>query len=107
MPHYLIQAAYTSDAWASMVKNPQDRADAIRPVIERLGGKLIVAYIRFGKYDTVALAELPDAVSAAALSMATAAGGATKAIETIPLMTTQEALEAARKAGKIGYRPTA
>ena len=107
MPHYLIQAAYTSDAWASMVKNPQDRAEAIRPVIERLGGKLIAAYIRFGQYDTVALAELPDAVSAAALSMATAAGGATKAIETFPLMTTQDALEAVRKAGKIGYRPTA
>ncbi len=107
MPHYLIQAAYTSDAWASMVKNPKDRAEAIRPVIKRLGGKLIAAYISFGKYDTVALAELPDAVSAAALSMATAAGGATKAIETIPLMTTQEALEAVRKAGKIGYRPTA
>ncbi len=107
MPHYLIQAAYTSDAWASMVKNPQDRAEAIRPVIKRLGGKLIAAYISFGKYDTVALAELPDAVSAAALSMATAAGGATKAIETTPLITTQEALEAARKAGKLGYRPTA
>ena len=42
MSHYLFQAAYTSDAWAAMVKNTQDRIEAIRPVVEGLGGTLVV-----------------------------------------------------------------
>ena len=40
MPLYMIQASYAAQATASMVKNPQDRAAAIRPMIERMGGKL-------------------------------------------------------------------
>ena len=40
MPHYLVQAAYTPEAWAAQVKNPQDRAEVVRPAIEALGGKL-------------------------------------------------------------------
>ncbi len=41
MPYYLLQAAYTPEAWANLVKNPQDRTEAIRPIIEGLGGKVI------------------------------------------------------------------
>jgi uncharacterized protein with GYD domain len=41
MPHYLVQAAYTPEACAAMVKSPQDRLEALRPVVERLGGKLL------------------------------------------------------------------
>ncbi|TML57805.1 MAG: GYD domain-containing protein, partial [Actinobacteria bacterium] len=31
MPHYLLQVAYTPEAWANMVKNPQNREDAVSP----------------------------------------------------------------------------
>ena len=37
MPHYLLQVAYTPEAWATMVKNPQNREDAVRPAVEKLG----------------------------------------------------------------------
>ena len=107
MPHYLIQAAYTPEAWATLVKNPQSRAEAVRPVIEGLGGKLVALYLAFGEYYVVALAEMPDNVSAAAFSMAATAGGALKAVKTTPLMTTEEAVEAMRKAGQAAYRPPA
>ncbi len=107
MPHYLIQAAYTPEAWAAMVKNPQSRAEAVRPIIEGLGGKLLSIYLAFGEYDVVGLAEYPDNASAAAFSMAASAGGALKAVKTTPLMTTEEAVEAMRKAGQAGYRPPA
>ena len=40
MSYYLIQASYTAPAVAAMVKNPQDRAPAVKPMIERAGGKL-------------------------------------------------------------------
>ncbi len=107
MPHYLIQAAYTPEAWATRVKNPQSRTEAVRPIIEALGGKLADIYLAFGEYDVVGLAEMPDNASAAAFSMAVSAGGAVKAVKTTPLMTTEEAVQAMRKAGQAGYRPPA
>jgi uncharacterized protein with GYD domain len=105
MTHYLIEVTYTGDAWAAQVSNPQNRIEAIRPVIERLGGRIESAYYAFGEYDVVGIMEMPDNVSAAALSLAAAAGGAVKAIKTIPLMTIEEGIEAMRKAAGAGYRP--
>lgn len=105
MPHYMVQAAYTADAWRDLVKNPQDRAAALRPAIEALGGKLVSFYMSFGEYDALVIAEMPDNVSAAGVAVAASAGGAVKAIKTTPLMTVQEGMEAMRKAGQAGYRP--
>ncbi len=105
MPHYLIQAAYTPEGWAGLVKAPQDRAKAVRPIVARLGGKLTAFYLSFGEYDIVGLVEFPDNASAAAFSIAAAAGGAIKSVQTTPLMTVQEGMEAMRKAGQAGYRP--
>lgn len=105
MPHYLIQAAYTPEAWAKMVKNPQDRAEKIRPVIEGLGGKVIALFLSFGEYDTVALAEFPDNASAAAFSLAASAGGAIRSLKSTPLLTTPEGIEAMQKARESGYHP--
>jgi hypothetical protein len=52
----------------------------------------------------VLIAEFPNNVSAAALAIAAAAGGAVKSINTTPLMEAAEGLEAIRKAGTSGYR---
>src|SRR3972149_6889048 len=99
MAYYLVQAAYTPEACAAMVKSPQDRFEAVRPVVERLGGKLLSMYMAFGEYDIVGVAEMPDNVSAAAFSLAVSAGGAVRTVKTTPLMTMQEGVEAFRKAG--------
>jgi uncharacterized protein with GYD domain len=104
MPHFLTQAAYTDQAWQALVANPQNRLDAIRPVIEKLGGRVVNAYFAFGDYDFVLITELPDNVSAAALAIAASAGGACKSVKTTPLMEATEGLEAIRKAGTSGYR---
>ncbi len=105
MARYLFQAAYTPEAWAAQINNPQNRVEALRPVIERLGGRLESAYYAFGDYDVIFIVEVPDNVSAAALSLAANAGGALKAVRTTPLMTVEEGMEALRKAGGAGYRP--
>jgi uncharacterized protein with GYD domain len=104
MPHYLVQVAYSREGWEALVKQPQDRIEAVRPSIERVGGKINTAYFAFGDYDVVLIAELPDNVSAAAIAMAFAGGGACKAVHTTPLLTTAEAVEAMRKASQSGYR---
>ena len=105
MAHYLVQVAYTPEAWATMVKNPQDRGEAVGPVVERLGGKLEGIWMSFGEYDVVGIADLPDNVSAAAFSLAATAGGSLKAFKTTPLMEMKDAIEAMKKAGSIGYEP--
>jgi len=105
MAHYMIQASYTAEAWSRLIKSPQDRGQAIRPIIEKLDGKLVSFYNSFGEYDVVVIAQVPNNVSAAALSLAAVAGGALKGIRTTPLMTAEEGMEAMRKAAAAGYRP--
>lgn len=105
MPHYLLQTAYTSEAWAKQLRDPRSRVDAVRPAVEKLGGTMHGAWVAFGEYDVVAILEMPDNVSAAAFSMAVSAGGGVKAVKTTPLMSVDEALEAMRKGAESGYRP--
>jgi uncharacterized protein with GYD domain len=107
MAHYLVQAAYTAESWAAMVNNPQNRIDAVRPVVQSLGGDIEAAWMAFGEYDIVAIARMPDNVSAAAFSIAASAGGGVKAIKTTPLMSIEEGVEAMGKAKASGYRPPA
>lgn len=104
MPLFLSQVGYNQEGWQALVSNPQNRLEAIRPVVDKLGGRIVNAYFAFGDYDFVLIAEFPDNVSAAALAIAAAAGGAVKSIKTTPLMEASEGLEALRKAAASGYR---
>lgn len=105
MPYYLVQVAYTPEAVAMLVQHPQDRLNAVRPAVERLGGKLHGNWMALGEYDIVAIIEMPDSVSATAFSMAVLAGGALRACKTTPLLTAEESLAAMKKAGASGYVP--
>ncbi len=104
MPRYLQQITYTQEAWQALIKNPQNRIDAVRPAVEKLGGKIETAYFAFGDYDVIVIAELPDNVSAAALAVAFAGGGACRNVKTTPLLSAAEAVEAMKKAGQSGYK---
>jgi uncharacterized protein with GYD domain len=100
MSHYLLEIAYTPEAWAAQLQEPKDRAEVIKPVLESVGARFECLYYAFGDRDIVGIVEAPDNVSAAAISLAFNAGGALKSCRTTPLMTVQEGLEAMRK----GYR---
>jgi len=104
MARYMIQASYSATSVADLVKNPQDRAAAVQPLVEQLGGSLVSLDFAFGDYDVVAIGEFPDNVSMAALSMAVTATGAFSAFKTTVLIPMNEAVEAMRKAGSISYR---
>jgi uncharacterized protein with GYD domain len=107
VPHYLIQSAYTAEAFQSLVKSPQNRTEIVRAAIEHLGGKLLGSWAAFGDYDTILIVEMPSNMDAAAIAIAVASGGSCKTIKTTPLLSTEEALEAIRRAGGTGYRPVA
>jgi uncharacterized protein with GYD domain len=88
-----------------MIKEPQSRLEAVRPVVEKLGGKFEHAWLAFGEYDVVGIVEMPDNTDAAAFAVAVAAGGACKAFKTTPLLSLEEGIDAMRKAQGAGYRP--
>ena len=105
MPTYMIQAAYSNEAWARLVQRPENRAEALRPAIERLGGKMLAWYYALGDYDVVVLVDLPSDIAAAAASMAVAAGKAVKAIKTTQLLNPEEGFDALLLAQGAGYQP--
>jgi uncharacterized protein with GYD domain len=102
MALFMIQATYTPEAWARMAQKPEDRREAVRPLAEKLGGKLIDIYFCMGEYDAIVLIEAPDAASAAAASVGAYAAGHLRAIKTTPLFTVEEAMGVMRKVGSIG-----
>ena len=104
MALYMVQAAYTAEAWATMTKNPQDRSKPFGELAQKLGGRLIGVYFCFGEYDVVALFEASDDNAALATSMAAVTPGHVKAIKTTRLFTVEETMEAMRKAGSVGYQ---
>ena len=107
MPRYLFQAAYTPDSWANQVKNQPDPLDRIRPLVEACGGKLESVFYSFGDYDLVLITDMPDDESAAAISLAAAAGGSLRSSQTTKLLTVDQGLSAMRKAAEAGkvYTP--
>src|SRR5579863_6965476 len=104
MANYLLQVGYTPEAWSAMIANPHDRIGDVRPVVEKLGGKIEHAFFAFGDYDLVAIVEMPSNVEAAAFSLAAAAGGAVRSIKTTPLLSTVEGIAAMKKAATSGYK---
>ena len=104
---YLLQVAYTPEAWASLVAKPHNRIDVVRPAVEKLGGKILHGWFAFGDYDLIAVLEMPGNVEAAAFSLAASAGGAVRSIKTTPLLSAEEGLEALKKAGTSGYKAPA
>ena len=105
MPFYMFQGAYSSEAWAAQIRNPQNRVEIVRPMVEAQGGRLLSAYYAFGEYDVVLIVELPDNASVSAIALAVAGSGALKAQKTTVLMSIEEGLEAMRRASGTGYRP--
>jgi len=105
MASFLYQISYSAEAWAALVKRPENRVEAIRKVVEKLGGKVETFWFAFGDYDLIGVLDMPDNVSAAAFSVAIAAGGACKDVKTTPLLSIAEGLEVMKKAGGSGYKP--
>ena len=53
MSSYLIQVSYSVEALASLIKNPQNRTEAVRKSVKKLGGKLTGFWLAFGDHDVV------------------------------------------------------
>ena len=101
MQPYLYQVSYTAEAWAKQLKHAENRIEAVRPVIEKAGGKIVCAYYAFGPTDLFVIAELPDNQAAGALSLAFASGGALSKCEVTPLMSIEDGIGVIQKGGEL------
>jgi uncharacterized protein with GYD domain len=97
MALYMYQASYTAKSMAGQLTEPQDPVEAIRPALEDVGAKLVVAGFPFGEYDVLIVYEAPDDVTAASVAMAVAAAGDVKSAKTTRLLSGQEWLDSLRK----------
>lgn len=105
MLYFLVLVAYTQRAWETLVRNPQNRIEIVRPVVEGLGGKIESGFLNLSNYEVVAIVQMPDNVSMAALSMAFMSQYAVKAVKTFPMITWDEGIAAMRKAREASYQP--
>ena len=103
MAKYLISESYSSDGVKGVLKGGGTaRVDAVRTMIEGLGGKLESFYFAFGSVDVYATADLPDNVTAAAIGLAVSSSGLTAASTTV-LLTPEEIDRAAQL--QVAYTP--
>lgn len=105
MPQFLMEIAYTPEAMASLVANPQDRRDAVKPAIENLGGSLDNAWFAIGDCDVVLIATFADNSGALSFAAALSAGGAVRSVKTIPLLNIEDGVDALKRASTCGYEP--
>jgi len=77
MPKYLLEVAYTAQGVKGVLKDGgSKRRAAAQKAVKSVGGKMETFYFAFGSTDVVLIVDLPDAVTAAAMSMTIAATGA-------------------------------
>jgi len=96
MPKYLVQANYVGDGLKGLLKEGgSSRRAAIEKLFGSVGGKVEAFYYAFGDTDVFIIADVPDNVSAAALSLTVSAAGA--AASKVTVLLTAEEIDAATK----------
>jgi uncharacterized protein with GYD domain len=93
---YLIEAAYTEEGVKGVLKEGgSGRRKAVEQLIQAAGGTVESLYFVFGDDDLIAVVDVPDNATMAAVSLAvSAAGGATT---TVRVLLSPEEIDAAAK----------
>lgn len=103
MPTYMVQFSYTTETWAALTKNPEDRSAPVAALMEKLGGRMLNMYYTPGEYDGFAIFEAPDDITSMAGILAAIAPGHLKGTKTTRLFSIKEAMQAMSKAGEMVY----
>ena len=107
MSKYLFQSTYAGEGAKGVLgEGGSSRRAAVEKAIGSVGGSVEAFYYAFGDTDLFTIVDLPDNVTAAALSLIANAAG-TSAVKVTVLLTAEEIDEAAKQAaGKAAsYRP--
>ena len=102
MAKYLVRASYTTEGARGLIKDGASGREAVaRKLIESVGGSIESFYYVLGDMDVILIANIPDASTAAAISLTVAAAGGVR-LSTTPLLTSQEMDAACKK--QVAYR---
>ena len=97
MPKYLAQVNYIGEGIKGLIKEGgSSRRAAIEKLFDSAGARVEAFYYAFGDTDLFVIADAPDNVTAAALSLIVNSAGAATAKVTV-LLTPDEIDEAVRK----------
>jgi len=103
MAKYLVEAPYTAEGAKGRAREGgTGRRAAAAKAVEGLGGKVESFYYAFGDVDAYVIFDVPDNVSAAALSLAVGQSGGINT-KTVVLITPEEMDQAGKKA--VDFRP--
>ena len=97
MPKYLAVASYTSEGIKGLTKaGGVSRRAVVEKLLKSRGSHLEAFYFAFGENDAYLVLDVPDNLTAAAISLAVAGAGATR-MKTIELLTPEEIDQAMEK----------
>jgi uncharacterized protein with GYD domain len=103
MAKYLVEARYTAEGAKGLAREGgTGRRAAAAKAVEGLGGKVESFYYAFGDVDAYVIFDVPDNVSAAALSLAVGQSSGINT-KTVVLITPEEIDQAGKKA--VDFRP--
>jgi uncharacterized protein with GYD domain len=90
MPKYLMETTYTPEGMRALQKDKASaRREAVIKLLQSVDGKLESFYYAMGDRDVISIIELPDATTAAAVSLTGSATGLFK-VTTTPLLSVEE-----------------
>ena len=97
MPKYLVSVSYSAEGAKGLRKDGgTKRRHVASKAVEGVGGKLECFYFALGKDDAFIIADLPDNVAVAALSLAVSSTGGAR-LTTTALLTPEEMDHASQK----------
>ena len=95
MPKYVSFVSWSSATWARMIDHADDRVAETQRVLEAFGGTLESVYwLPLATHDLVVIADVPDTVTAAAVTFAVTSRGAEEKIETYELLSADQLRDA-------------
>jgi uncharacterized protein with GYD domain len=90
VPKYLVSVVYTAEGAKGLrTDGGTKREHVVRMALESVGGKLEAFYFTMGETDAIVIADAPDAVAIAAVSLTVSASGAARCA-TVPLLSPAE-----------------
>ena len=103
MPKYLFYGSYTPEGYKGLLaEGGSKRIEAAKQALASAGGSLEAFYFSNGEQDFYIIVNLPDHVSATAITLAGNVSG-TFRIMGVPLLTPEEMDEAVKK--QVDFRP--
>jgi uncharacterized protein with GYD domain len=104
MPRYMVQFSYSPEAWTSLIRHPQSRAEGLDSMLQELGARLVDMYFYYGEWDGLVIIEAPDDTTFVASLLAGNAPGHLRATKISRLYTAEENLEILRRASEVSYQ---